>query len=85
MTAYNEEDRLEACLQHILNQSIKPIGIFVVDDGSTDKTGEILDKYPVQSIKINEPKYNVSSFNPGIYCIKIYNDEFISINKFVVK
>jgi glycosyltransferase involved in cell wall biosynthesis len=63
MTVYNEEAHLEACLQHILAQSIKPNMIFVVDDGSNDKTSEILQKYPVHTLKINEPKYHVASFN----------------------
>lgn len=42
--AYNIEDYIERCLESILNQTYKNLEIIVVDDGSTDNTGHILDK-----------------------------------------
>lgn len=40
--AHNEELSIAACIQSCLNQSRMPDEIIVVDDGSTDRTGEIL-------------------------------------------
>lgn len=42
---YNVESYLAQCLDSLLNQSYKDIEIICVDDGSTDKSGQILDQY----------------------------------------
>ena len=42
---HNEEKDIKACIKSVLNQDYKRIEIIVVDDGSTDKTGEIVRKY----------------------------------------
>ena len=43
--AYNAERYLEEALHSVINQTIKPYEILVVNDGSTDGTQKILDKY----------------------------------------
>lgn len=48
--SYNSEKYIEACLQSILEQSLKPTEIIVVDDGSSDKTVQILQAY--KNIKV---------------------------------
>lgn len=45
ISAYNAENKIGKCLNSLLNQTYKPIEIFVVDDGSTDKTREIIKKF----------------------------------------
>lgn len=40
---YNGEKTIENCLKSLLEQSLKKIEIIVIDDGSCDKTAEILD------------------------------------------
>lgn len=42
---YNVENYLAQCLESILNQSYRNIEILCVDDGSTDKSAEILREY----------------------------------------
>ena len=42
---YNQEDYIEACLDSILAQTSRPIEIVVADDGSTDRTREIVRRY----------------------------------------
>ncbi len=43
--AYNIEQYLSRCLDSILSQTYKNIEIIVVNDGSSDKTGEVIDQY----------------------------------------
>lgn len=42
---YNTEEYLEECLQSVLNQTYQDFEIIIVDDGSTDKSSVICDKY----------------------------------------
>src|SRR3989344_4589579 len=45
ISAYNSENKIGKCLNSLLNQTYSPIEIFVVDDGSTDRTKEIVKKF----------------------------------------
>lgn len=42
---YNVKDYLQKCLDSLVNQTLKDIEIIVVDDGSTDGSGEFVDSY----------------------------------------
>ena len=42
---YNVEKYLKQCLDSVLNQSLKAIEIILVDDGSADKSKEIISDY----------------------------------------
>lgn len=50
--AYNEEKYIKKCLDSLLNQNIKKslYEVIVVDNASSDKTAEIVRKYPVKLI-----------------------------------
>lgn len=50
--AYNEERYLSSCVESLQNQTLKDIEIVIVDDGSTDKTGQIADWYARQDSRI---------------------------------
>ena len=43
--AYNAEDKIEGCLDSIIEQQMNDIEIIVVDDGSTDSTAELVASY----------------------------------------
>lgn len=45
VAAYNAQEYLEECLGSILQQGISDYEIIVINDGSTDRTAEILDHY----------------------------------------
>lgn len=42
---YNVENSLPRCIESLINQTLKDIEIIIVDDGSTDASGVICDKY----------------------------------------
>ena len=42
---YNGERTIERCLRSIQNQSYRNIEIIVIDDGSMDHTGKVIEKY----------------------------------------
>lgn len=50
--AYNIEDYIGRCLDSIISQTYKNLEIIVVDDGSRDRTGEILDNYAKKDRRI---------------------------------
>ena len=43
--ARNEEKNIEYTIKSVLSQTIKPLKWIIVDDGSTDKTAEIIKRY----------------------------------------
>lgn len=42
---YNVENELSECIESIINQTYQKIEILLIDDGSTDSSGDICDKY----------------------------------------
>lgn len=49
---YNVKQYLSQCVESIINQSYKNIEIILIDDGSTDGSGEICDKYVEKDCRI---------------------------------
>ena len=43
--AHNEEKNIERTIKSVVNQTIIPNKWIIVDDGSTDKTNEIIKRY----------------------------------------
>jgi glycosyltransferase involved in cell wall biosynthesis len=68
--AFNEEKYIENCLQGLMVQIEKPDEIIVVNNNSTDKTVEVVKKYPVTLINETQrgitPARNVG-FNAAHY------------------
>lgn len=49
---YNVEKYLGTCIESIINQTLEDIEIICVDDGSTDSSAEILDRYALKDNRI---------------------------------
>lgn len=61
---YNAEKYLSQCLESLINQTFKDIEIICINDGSTDASLEILNKYAAQNDKIkviNQKNRGISS------------------------
>lgn len=48
---YNGEDFLEQALQSLFEQDYEPFESIVIDDGSTDRSGEIAQSFPVRYVQ----------------------------------
>lgn len=50
---YNAQDYLSYCIESLINQSYRNLEIILVDDGSTDDSGQICDTYAAQDSRIH--------------------------------
>lgn len=49
---YNVEKYLDECVQSLLNQTLREIEIILVDDGSTDRSGQMCDVYAKNDYRV---------------------------------
>lgn len=86
--AYNVELYINKCLASITEQTYKNLEIIVVDDGSTDSTGALIDEFAGQDTRIvviHQPNSGVSiARNNGIesskgdYLVFVDGDDFLA-------
>lgn len=86
---YNAEDNIEKCLQSIINQEYSNIEILIINDGSTDSSIEIVNKYieyDSRIIIINQKNEGRSSArNAGIsassgkYIMFVDSDDWVEL------
>ena len=81
VAAYNAEKYLEACLDSLINQTLKDIQIVCIDDASTDSTPEILNKYASQDsrIKILQRKENAGQAVARNMGIEVADGDYITM------
>lgn len=89
---YNVQDYLSECLDSIINQTLKDIEIICVNDGSTDSSLEILEKYAKKDSRITI----INQKNCGLGCARnsgllqasgeyisfIDSDDYISLDSY---
>lgn len=66
--AYNAEKYIKKCADSILKQSFSDIEWIVVDNGSTDSTGEILSEYSKKDLRIRLLRNNENSRKENADC-----------------
>lgn len=69
MPVYNSEKYLKESIDSILNQTYNNFEFIIIDDGSTDKSNEIIKSYTDTRIRLIENKENlglIKSLNKGI-------------------
>lgn len=74
LPAYNVENYINNCITSVINQTYTNIEIIIVNDGSTDKTGEIIEKFSKKDTRIKVCNKNnggiASARNIGLKCAK---------------
>ena len=77
--AYNEEGSLAGTIESVLklNYPKEKLKIFVVDHGSTDRTGEIARKFPVEVLK-KERAGRESKAHALNYALRFVGTEFVA-------
>ncbi|MCA3255593.1 MAG: glycosyltransferase [Alphaproteobacteria bacterium] len=77
--AFNAADYLEECLDSALAQDGVPVEIIVGDDGSTDATPAILDRYAADfGVRVLRPGRNLGPYPLRNRCIEASRGEFIA-------
>jgi glycosyltransferase involved in cell wall biosynthesis len=76
--ARNEEKIIQKTIDHLLQQKHKPIQMVLVNDGSTDRTGDIMDTYAKKYDLISVVHRKNRGFSAlGTYLMAdVYNDGF---------
>ena len=85
---YNSEKYIEKCLNSIIEQTYKDFELIVINDGSKDKSLEILEKYKnnfpkvitlinQENIGVSKTRNNAIKMAKGKYVMFIDNDDFI--------
>ena len=87
---YNVEDYLVFCLESIINQTYKKLEIIIVDDGSTDKSGNIADSYSRKDPRIrvihkkngglSDARNKGLDASKGEYICFIDSDDYVNYN-----
>lgn len=90
MPVYNVEEYLDEGLQSLLNQTMRHIEIICVDDGSTDRSVEIMNRYAAMDSRVRvftqQNKFAGAARNLGLahakgeYVIFLDSDDFFSEN-----
>jgi len=78
MSVYNGQEYLRESIDSILKQTFKDFEFLIINDGSTDKTAEILESYQDPRIKIINNERNIGltkSLNKGL---KLAKGEYIA-------
>lgn len=84
MPVYNGEKYLREAIESILNQTYKNFEFIIVDDGSTDKSKEIIEEYAKKDKRIIffQNKKNKGTFGNYNYYIKNYaKGKYIAIQE----
>jgi glycosyltransferase involved in cell wall biosynthesis len=78
MAVFNEEKFLNRTLTALMKQSLKPNQIIVVDDGSTDKSPDIINQYPVTVKRLPVKKDKTIERYPIVLSTgsQLLNDDF---------
>lgn len=87
---YNVEKYIEECLDSVMNQTFCDFEAVIIDDGSTDKSGEICDQYARKDNRFrvfhqNNQGLMMSRKNAliraeGEYCLFLDSDDYYELN-----
>lgn len=84
--AHNEESSISFCLESLQKQSFQDFVCVVVNDGSMDRTSEIINDFKVQDSRFKIQILEKSEHQPGAKVVRTFNKglESVDINDFDV-
>ena len=71
--AHNEEKNILLCLESLKNQTFQDFKCVIVNDGSTDKTQEIVEKFLENNLKFRIYNLKLSKHEPGAKVVRTFN------------
>lgn len=70
---HNEEHNVLACLESLKNQTFQDFECVVVNDGSTDKTQQIVEQFVIENSKFKVLNLEKSLHQPGAKVVRTFN------------
>lgn len=70
---HNEEDHILYCLESLKNQTFNDFKVVVVNDGSTDKTTQILEEFTAKDNRFSIVNLEKSTHQPGSKVVNAFN------------
>lgn len=87
---YNVEKYLEQCIESVINQTYQNFELILMDDGSTDSSGFICEKYVKNDTRVRVyhqenqglliTRRNLLKYVEGDYCLFLDSDDYWDIN-----
>ena len=65
--AYNVKSYIDRCLSSVLSQTYSDFALYIIDNGCTDGTSEILDQYAQRDARIRLTRYEHNKPNTYIF------------------
>ncbi len=78
--SHNEESNISFCLESLKNQSFQDFVCVVVNDGSTDRTSEIINDFKVQDSRFKVLNLEKSEHSPGAKVVRTFNKGLESVD-----
>ncbi|RQP15084.1 MAG: glycosyltransferase [Chryseobacterium sp.] len=84
--AHNEEENIQLCLESLANQTFRSFRCIVVNDGSTDSTGKIVEQFRANDRRFQLLNLGVSEHQPGAKVVRTFNKglETVDVDQFDV-
>ena len=85
ITCFNYERFVRTAIESVLQQTYKKIDLIVIDDGSTDKSAEIINEYSSKenvriffqkNIGLNKTNNKAIKLSKGSYIIRLDADDY---------
>lgn len=77
LPVYNGQKYLKKTIESVLNQSIHDFELIIIDDGSTDKTHDIIKQFNDFRIKYYKNEFNIGLIKTLNIGVKLANGEYI--------
>ncbi len=78
--AHNEEKNISQCLESLENQSFQDYLCIVVNDGSTDRTAEIVEKFKLKTQNFRLKNLETSEHQPGAKVVRTFDKGLESVD-----